>query len=168
MEAPPVQAEVQLDWSVHAHPLHWPISAKVFLAEAVLRVGKALCDPWYNEEPAALAEPISPDIPDLDEAFDGEKPIPAIHAQHRAAILSEISFSEYWEMIDREEGGTEPPDDEPITRDHWEQVLIHISFRENTRVHAQRAIVHVARFIANHAVRGALRTYGGRIPGGIP
>jgi hypothetical protein len=162
-----IPADSQLDWSVHAHPLHWPISTKTFLAEAVLRVGKALCDPWYNEEPAALAAPISPDIPDLGEAFEGENPIPGIHAQQGGAVLTEISFSEYWEMIERDPDGTEPADDEPITRHHWEQVLIGISFRENTRLHAQRAIVHVARFIAKRAVAGTLRTYARPMPGGL-
>jgi hypothetical protein len=161
-----IPADPQLDWSVHVHPLDWPISTKTFLTEAVLRIGKALCDPWYNEEPAALAAPISPDIPGLDDAFDGYNPIPAVHAEHRAAVLSQITFPEYWEMIERVHDGTERLDDEPITRDHWEEVLIDISFRENTRLHAKRAIHHVARFIAEHAVTGTLRTYARPMPGG--
>ena len=127
-----------------------------------------MCDPWYNEEPAALAVPVSPDLADLHDAFDGEHAIPAIHAQNRAQVLSVISFPEYWDMIDREDDGAEPADDEPITRDHWEQVLIETSFRENTRIHAQRAIIHVARFIARQAVAGKLRTYARPIPGGLP
>lgn len=161
-------AEPQLDWSVHADPLHWPISAKTFLAEAVLQVGRALCEPWYDEEPAALAKPVGPCLPELDEAFHGEEPVAAVHAQYRAVVLSEISFSDYWEMVEADREGTEPSPDEPITRDHWEQVLVDISFRENSRLHAQRAILHVARFLAKNAVMGALRTYGGRIPGGRP
>lgn len=165
---PEIQTDPRLDWSIHAHPLNWPISAKTFLADAVLRVGKALCDPWYNDEPAALAVPISPDLANLDNAFAGEQPIPAIHAQHRAQVLSVISFPVYWDMIDREDDGAEPADDEPITRDHWEQVLIEISVRENLRIHARRAIIHVARFIARQAVAGTLRTYARPMPGGLP
>lgn len=164
---PETQADPQLDWSIHAHPLDWPISAKTFLADAVLRVGKALCEPWYNEEPAALAVPASPDLPRLDQAFDGDQPIPAIHAEHRAEVLSIISFPEYWESIERDDDSAEPADDEPITRDHWEEALIDISFRENTRLHARRAIVHVARFIAQQAVAGILRTYARPTPGGL-
>lgn len=161
-----IPADPELDWSVHAHPLHWPISTKAFLAEAVLRVGKALCDPWYNEEPAALAAPLSPEIPAVDDAFNGGKPVPAIHAQHRAAVLGQLSFSKYWESLGRNDYWVDPADDEPISEEHWEEVTVDISFREQTRKHANRAIVHVAKFIAEHAITGTLRTYIRAIPGG--
>ncbi|HEX8573814.1 MAG TPA: hypothetical protein VF759_13805 [Allosphingosinicella sp.] len=127
-----------------------------------------MCEPWYNEEPAALAVPVSPNLPHLDKAFDGDQPIPAIHTQRRAEVLSVISFPDYWESIERDDDGSGPADDEPITRDHWEEALIEISSRENTRSHAQRAIIHVARFIAQQAVSGTLRTYARPIAGGLP
>src|SRR4028119_838047 len=80
MEIARTQADA-FDWSIHAEPQLWPISSKLFLAQAVNQTGAALWDLWSDDLPGWLAHPIVPRIPWADEAFDADEPNPAIHAQ---------------------------------------------------------------------------------------
>jgi hypothetical protein len=171
MQEPPIQANAQLDWSIHTRRPEWPSSAKMFLAEALDRTGAALCYDWNSDLPGWLAHPVLPQLPPANAAFVGDEPVPEIHDQFGPYIRSIMSAAEY-----RAFESDEPPpsvilrwekeQDEAICRAHWKKA-VQTSYRHaHEREFAEPIMPHVSKFFGELAVSGRLRTYARPLGGG--
>jgi hypothetical protein len=167
----PIETAPRLDWSIHAAPPLWPVSSKLFLAQAVNEAGAALWDLWDNNLPGWLAHPKLPLLPQADEAFDGDHPRPAIHAEFGPYITRLMPAAEYRALFIDEAPPVhilqwEKEQDEPICRGHWDEA-VRMSFEQaGEREFAAIVIVHVARLLTELAVQGRLRTFARPLLGG--
>ena len=181
--------EPPLDWSIHCDGSRWPVSTKTFLAEALLITGKTLCVPWDGSEPASMCHPKRSPVPSAHEAFNGGKPVAAVHAAFGAEIRAFMSPAEYllglinenpeaWHQgqlpypadaslaaLELRARNKEDQDD-PITPRHWETAACQINSEYGQREDAVRALPIVAKHIVSLAVTGRVRTYARPLGGG--
>lgn len=173
MEIVLTQADPQLDWSIHACRPEWPISAKLFLAEALNRTGAAICNHWNKDWPGWLAHPIVPLPPTTDEAFDGDSPIVPVHTEYGPYIQKIMPAAVYRAHFEDEIPPTvilnwELEQDEPISRPHWQEAVNLIIRQAQEREFSQKVIPDVAKFLGDLAVSGRLRAYVRPLEGGEP
>lgn len=178
------------DWSIHRDRSRWPVSAKTFLAEALLITGKALCVPWDGSEPAWMSHPKRSPVPFADEAFIDGMPVRAVHAEFAAEIRAAMSPAGYLLSLINEdpvawhEGQLPYPADaslaalelrarnkedqgDPITHAHWDDAACRINSEIAELEVAARALRSIAELIANLALSTRLKTYA-RVFGGGP
>ncbi len=167
-----ILADAQLDWSIHANPI-WPLSTTdVFLAEAVVQTGRALCQFWDDALPSWMAHPEPPEMVPAKEAFIDDAPIAEVHAKYGPHVRELMPVAEYRVLF---EYGDHPPptipgsdedESEPISRKHWEEAFLRGCQHAHELDPARRAIIPIADFIAKHAVAGRLKIYIRPVAGG--
>jgi hypothetical protein len=169
-------------WSIHQDPSRWPVSSKTFLAEALLLTGAALCEPWVGREPAWMMLPKRSLVPSANDAFKNGNPVANVHAAFARQIRAALSPAAYLlDLIDRDPEGwyadelPYPADqplaalelrtrnnedqNDPITPGHWNAAAELITIEYTQLDAANRAMPHVAKFIAAAAVSGHITTY---------
>lgn len=180
----------RLDWSAHADPSRWPISEHIFLADAVQRVGEAICHPWDPGLPSAMAFNPSPFIPGPDDAFVDGQPIAAIHELFAPVIRSVVSPATFAELQLRDDraawlashvadpaGGSPLPAlalrarngedrDDPVTYDHWNDAGLVAALDGTLAENARKAMPEVARAIAELAFDADIETFARPLHGG--
>lgn len=89
----------KLDWRRwYRDPSSWPhrTTARLFLAEAVLKIAPQLIFPWNEDIVTGTMAEEQPQLPGALEAFDEERsPRPDIHGAWAPAILNYISAAEF-------------------------------------------------------------------------
>ena len=184
------------DWSVYRDPAIWPQSAgKVFLAEAVQRVGSAMFEEWDAELPIWLMHPDLPAVPAAYQAFDSNgNAVSSVHRAYGDAVRKIMSAGEFVELsmddaarvrfadLDPESGEPTPYSllrarrgedrDDRITYDHWCHVsILSCHTREQQRC-APDYIRPVARAIQKAILEERIPIYirprGGSYNGAVP
>lgn len=170
-------------WLCYGSPGDWPQSAgRMFLAEAVNRVGQALCIPWNGDESLWILRPPLPEIPTADQAFAGpSEPIIDVHLAYAEEVRSIISAGAFAaEMLSEEEwirscvpdpeGGPPLPlplfrskrgEDQfdPITYDHWEFAKELSDENREMLGHAQASLKLTARTLQRAVIERRVRSF---------
>lgn len=167
-----------LDWNLwYAPGAARPASDNLFLADAVHIAGKALCLPYDHDFPllAGMPEPPEIEIPDEDAAFDGDVPIPEVHAafgdairavlresdprtRRRAALLRAL-WPDRWELLANSLTADPEIDlDGPLTREQWGDALDEIESQIHLGGAARIAMRVIADAITHLAFRGEIKT----------
>lgn len=172
-----------LDWSAHADPSRWPIAEHLYLAEAALIVGEAICEPWDGRELQWGSLQDAPLIPYVDIAFVDDKPVANVHDTWGSTVRSIISAAEFAEGELRKDeaawlashvadpvGGLPIPSlllrarngddaDDPITPLHWEIAFLEATERHHFLRAARTAMPPIARAVAELAFKGEIETF---------
>jgi hypothetical protein len=175
----------------YANTALWPLTDHLFLAEAAVRLGRAMCFPWYDDLPMWATKTEAPDFPGVDDAFDCEgAPIVAVHRAYGPMLKAFFSPAAFRERELREDeaawiqshvvdpdGGPPLPAlllqarygedaEDPITREHWESAswdAQEVNHLRDAGIVAMRAVAHG---LALLALNGLIRTVSRPIGGG--
>ncbi len=164
---------IPVDWSEwYADRETWPESEHIFLADAVMQLGAAMCFPWYEDYPEWAMKGDMPDFPGPFDAFEADgSPVLQVHDAFGPLVRSVISPAAYEEMLLRQDVQAwtrshvrDPLDDaptpalllraragedaeDPITYDHWTEATATASEATHLRDAARQALRAVAKGI---------------------
>ena len=90
-----------VDWyEWYIDPETWPVSEHIFLADAVMQLGAAMCFPWYDDYPGWAMKGDMPNFPGPFDAFEADgSPVPQVHDAFGPLVRSVISPAQYQELL---------------------------------------------------------------------
>ena len=139
-----------VDWTEwYSDPSTWPTSRHVFLAEAAIRLGRAMIDPWEDH---LLSHAGDHNLP-LPRGLDWSAPDRRVFDDGSGSVTEELSIDE---GMSRPVGWTDEDEVRLFETD------THNSIRHDARLAAKA----IAGAIAKLAARGSIRTYARPIGGG--